>query len=665
MKKALHALAAEAGLLVDWEDAKGQPRTVGDDTLRAVLAALDLPSDTDRAVLDSRRVLAERRRAEAAGFLTADAGAPFHLPWPHAEGPARLVLEGGERRDIELAATARGVEVPGVAEPGVHLLEAGDRSAAICVAPPKAWTPPNPGWGVAVQLYGLKDRRGAAVGDFTALARLVDAAAGAGADAVAISPVHAPFLADPSRYSPYGPSTRLFLNGIFADPEPLSGLPAPGGGENPLIDWAEAWPARVAALRQAFALLGPDHPRRGAFEAFRRAGGADLEGHARFEALHGFQFAQTGAAGWQDWPEIFRDPNSAAVEAFAREHAAEVEFHAFVQWLAATGLEAAQDRARSGGMSVGLIADLAVGMDPGGSHAWSRPHDLLPGLKVGAPPDYFQARGQDWGLAAFSPEALRRTDYDGFLATLRAALDRAGGVRIDHILGLRRLWLIPPGAEALDGVYLKYPFEDLMRLIALESWRRQALVIGEDLGTVPEGFREALAERGLLGLSVLAFERDEDGFTPSAAWRPASVAMTDTHDLPTLAGWWSGRDIDWAGRIADPPEAVARRRAERQAEREGLWAVMRDAGCAEGPPPVAADPAPAIDAAVAFVAAAPTPLALVAAEDLLGEPEQPNIPGTIDQHPNWRRRLPTEVEALVDAPQAAPRIAALNARKPA
>ncbi|MFZ5718066.1 MAG: 4-alpha-glucanotransferase [Pseudomonadota bacterium] len=664
MSAQLHALAAEAGLLVDWEDAMGRPQTVGDETLRAVLDALDLPAASEREAADSRRALAERRRGEAASFLTADLDRPVSLPWPEAAGPARLMLEDGDRRDVVLTRDREGVVLPPVGVAGRHRLEAKDRSATICVAPERAWLPDRPGWGVSVQLYGLRDERGAPFGDFTALGAFVDAAARAGADAVAISPVHAPFLADPHRYSPYGPSTRLFLNGLFADPAEITGSPVPSAGDAaPLVDWAGAWPERVAQLRAAFESFGPDHPRRGEFEAFRTAGGDDLEGHARFEALHAHFLTEGGARGWSDWPASYRDHASPAVEAFARERPADVAFHVFVQWLAALGLYAAQMRARAGGMAIGLIADLAVGMDPGGSHAWSRPQDLLRGLHVGAPPDYFQARGQDWGLAAFSPEALRRTGFEGFVATLRAAMAHAGGVRIDHILGLRRLWLIPKGAEALDGVYLTYPFEDLARLTTLESRRRRSLVIGEDLGTVPEGFRDRLAERGLLGLSVLPFERDEGGFTSSREWRPASVAMTTTHDLPTLTGWWTGRDIDWAATLGGAADAIARRRSERQAERRNLWAAMRRSGCARGPAPAAADPSPAVDAAVCFVAAAPTPLALTAAEDLLGEPEQPNIPGTMDEHPNWRRRLPVTGEALFAAPQARPRIAALNARK--
>lgn len=665
MNRQLHALAAEAGLLVDWEDAMGRPQTVGDDTLRAVLSALDLPAGSEREAADSRRALAEQRRTDSAGFLTVDLDAPVRLPWPGAAGPAVLTLEDGERRTAALEPRGEGVVLPPIGVAGRHRLEAGDRSAEICVAPTSAWLPPRPGWGVSVQLYALRDQRRAPFGDFTALGHFAEAAGRAGADAVAISPVHAPFLADPERYSPYGPSTRLFLNGLFADPEPVVGSPTrPAMDSGALIDWADAWPIRVAQLRAAFEAFDPNHPRRAEFESFRAAGGADLEGHARFEALHAHFLAERGARGWPDWPAAYREHHGDAVEAFAREHAAEVAFHAFVQWLAALGLDAAQACARAAGMSVGLIADVAVGMDPGGSHAWSRPGDVLKDLHVGAPPDYFQARGQDWGLAAFSPEALRRTGFEGFLATLRAAMTHAGGVRIDHILGLRRLWLIPKGAEALDGVYLSYPFEDLTRLTALESQRRRSVVIGEDLGTVPEGLRERLAARGLLGLSVLPFERDDTGFTSSADWRPASVAMTTTHDLPTLTGWWTGRDIDWAAILGGAPEEIARRRSDRTGERRNLWTVMTRSGCAKGRAPAAADPAPAVDAAVRFVAAAPTPLALVAAEDLLGEPEQPNIPGTMDEHPNWRRRLPVTGEDLFAAPQARPRIAAMNARKP-
>ncbi|WP_347328211.1 4-alpha-glucanotransferase, partial [Ralstonia pseudosolanacearum] len=226
-----------------------------------------------------------------------------------------------------------------------------------------------------------------------------------------------------------------------------------------------------------------------------------------------------------------------AVRAFARDHPDAVDFHRFLQWAAARQLAAAQRAAEDAGMAIGLIADLAVGTDGAGSHAWSRQQDLLIGLTVGAPPDVFNAQGQSWGLTTFSPRAMRTQGFAAFLEMLRAVMAVPGGVRIDHVLGLMRLWVIPDGARALDGVYLRYPLRDLLRLIALESWRNRCIVIGEDLGTVPAGLRAQLADAGLLGMRILWFERDdarpEAPFRPPQAWSPASVAMTSTHDLPT------------------------------------------------------------------------------------------------------------------------------------
>lgn len=647
---ALHALAREAGLLVDWEDAAGAAKRVAGDSLRAILAAMDLPCADAGEAADSLARLRSAQQADAVSFLTADIGRPIDLPFAARNGMARLRLESGATQDVRVERRAHGARLPPIAEPGYHRLEIDGRELTLAVAPPRATgvqdlAPGRNVWGAAVQVYALRGERPSGFGDFGALAKASTAAAKAGAGALAISPVHALFAADASRFSPYAPSTRLFLNGLYADPSAL--FPEidtggePDGGD--LIDWPTAAPARLQRLRRLYANVRRhcEDDRWRAFEAFRAAGGDDLKGHARFEALHAHFFAETGAPGWQAWPEPFRDKDSPEVEAWARDNAEEVSFHAFLQWLADHGLAAAQAAGRAAGMPVGLIADLAVGMDAGGSHAWSRPHDLLRGLSVGAPPDLFQRDGQDWGIAAFSPQALRRSGFAAFLATLRAAMRHAGGVRIDHAMGLRRLWLTPAGAKASEGAYLIYPFEDMLRLIALESHRARAIVIGEDLGTVPAGFREALDARGIMGMRVLWFERGDGGsFTAPSRWSPQAAALTTTHDLPTLAGWWAGRDIDWAVKLGSEPDAASRR-AERAADCTRLWDAARGAGVAHGEPPPPHEPEAAVQAGLAFVASTPCRLALVPTEDLLGEPEQPNLPGDIDRHPNWRRRLPS------------------------
>jgi 4-alpha-glucanotransferase len=672
---ALADLAARAGLLVHWQDAEGHAQTVADEGLRAALQALNLPATSALEIADSAARL-EAERQKIPPLITADAGRPIELPAGFRPGRARLELEGGGALDLEVAQSWGAPQIPGVEEPGYHRLEAGGCEVLLAVAPWQAFTLQDaaPGrrlWGVGVQLYSLRDEHPSAFGDFGALARFAKAAGARGADALAISPVHALFAADAGRFGPYGPSTRLFLNGLYADPAlALDGVPDPSPGpadDAELIDWTAAWAAKLERLRALHAGFRATHPGRVAdFESFVAAGGRDLHGHALFEALHGCFFRANGAGGWPDWPPPFQDPASPEVAAFAREHAQEVGFHLFLQWLAEQSFAAAQAEARKAGMAAGLLADLAVGMDPGGSHAWSRRGELITGLNVGAPPDPLGPSGQDWGVTAFSPAALRRTGYRGFIATLRAAMAHAGGVRIDHAMGLRRLWLVPHGAGATEGVYLTYPFADLLRLLVLESRRARAIVIGEDLGTVPPGFRESLYERGIMGMQVLWFEREGEAFVPPARWSSHAAALTSTHDVATIAGWWRERDIDWTFALGrkSPFASAAGARLARGRERRALWRACLQAGVAEGEPPPPDVPTRAVDSSIELVARTPSRLAIVQAEDLFGLEEQPNLPATISEHPNWRRRLPASPEALFEAPDAARRARRLAAERP-
>lgn len=283
------------------------------------------------------------------------------------------------------------------------------------------------------------------------------------------------------------------------------------------------------------------------------------------------------------------------------------------------------------------------------------------GLSIGAPPDLLNTRGQDWGLATFSPHGLRRHGYAAFIELLQAALRHAGGMRIDHAMGLQRLWVIPDGAAPAEGAYLRYPFADLLRLVRLESWRHRAVILAEDLGTVPDGFSAQLAEAGVLGMRVLWFERAQDGqFRPPATWARDAAAMTSTHDLPTVAGWWRGRDIDWRERIGLIHDRDAAE-AERARDQTALWQAFRDSGAV----PDGSDPTPegAAAAACAHVARAASTLALLPLEDLLALEEQPNLPGTLDEHPNWRRRYVGPAAALLDSPPVAERIAAVAAER--
>ncbi len=600
---AIRSLARRAGIAVDWTDAGGEAKRVSVDSLKAILTALDLPDATT---------------SQPPPLITTTVGLPTPLNDIDRVVAAELALEDGSIAPVKLRQLAHGMAVPAIRIPGYHRLRYGDRETGLAVAPKRCVTvddiaPDKKLWGLMAQLYSLRRDGDGGIGDTGALAALAEAAAREGADAVTLSPAHALFPSAPERYGPYSPSSRLFLNPLLADPAAVFGtdrVQAAGGSEPGLIDWPRASAAKFAVLRHLFDTL-TDPTLLADFDAFVVEGGERLAGHARFEAA-------------QD-----SSPDS-------------IRYHLFLQWVAARAFAAAQARARAAGMKIGLITDLAVGIDRSGSEAATRPQDVLNGLKIGAPPDIFNPKGQDWGLTTFSPHGLLASGFEPFIATLRAALRHAGGVRIDHAMGLMRLWLIPDGAAASEGAYVSYPLDDLLRLLALESHRHKAIVIGEDLGTVSPDFRRRCRKAGLAGMDVLWFQRDGTRFLPPAKWRGEAVAMTTTHDLPTVAGWW---------------------KTASETDRLALWDAFGNAGVAEGPLPPADQPTSAVDAAVAFVAATPTPLALVALEDIVGTTEQPNVPGTIDEHPNWRRRFDLPSDELLQQPDAARRLKALRERR--
>jgi 4-alpha-glucanotransferase len=691
----VHDLARAAGLAVDWVDAAGQPQRVGPDSLRDILTALGYPAATPTEISQSLHRLQSAASGALPPLMTMQVGTRLVLPRGAIDGeaPGELVYEDGVTLSLKLVARARGVVGPVIDRVGYHRLRFADREVTLAVAPERCVTLDQCGggkrlWGVAAQIYSLRRPGDGGIGDATAVRQLAEAAARHGADAVALSPVHSLFAADPGRYGPYSPSSRLFLNPLLADPAIVFGEArvAPFRSDTgelehvPLVQWQQAGAAKLAWLRRLFDDFEIVDVRGGTrlateFAHFVAEGGDLLRGHALFEALHARWLGnQPPRASWRNWPRDFREglphAGNAAMAEFLKVEGTTVRFHQFLQWLAASSFEAAQAAARRAGMRVGLIGDLAIGMDRTGSHAWSRPADLLLGLSIGAPPDAFNRHGQDWGLSGFSPHALVAGGFEPFLSTLRAAMRHAGGVRIDHVMGLQRLWLVPEGATPAEGAYLTYPFDDLLRLIALESLRHGAVVIGEDLGTVPQGFRGRLRRAGIAGMDALWFERSRAAFRPPARWRRDAVAMTTTHDLPTVAGWWRGADIELRRDLGlgdgpdQAPEQVKTEKEARRKERRHLWRAFAQADVVEArTPPPPEDPESAVDAALAFVATSPAPLMLAPLEDLLGVAEQPNLPGTIDQHPNWRRRLDPPAAAIFDAPQVARRAALMAKRR--
>jgi 4-alpha-glucanotransferase len=694
---ALRRLAEAAGISVEWTDAFNHPRTVSDDTLRAMLAALGLPAGSDDESAESlARLAGDEGGWPLPPLLTARVDAPIVFEeHPALRGQAYAIdMENGGRIDSRFADdAAQPLQIAAIPVPGYHRMRIAGHELTLAVAPPRCYGIEDAAaamnradarsprlWGIATQLYALPRAGDAGIGDFGALARFVREAGLRGASAVAISPVHAMFSDDRHRFSPYGPSSRLLFNVLHIDPAAVlgeealraalaeDGLAAEGERleADALIDWPASSAWRLRLLRKLYRRF-VDGGGTAEFDAFGRDGGDIVEDHARFETMHAWLRAQGKNGDWRSWPEEYRDPRGPAVADFAREHADEVGFHAFLQWQAAKGLQHAQDCARAAGMAIGIVSDLAVGADPAGSQAWSRQAQMLNGLSVGAPPDVLGPMGQNWGLGAFSPVALKRHGYGAYIEMLRSAFRHAGGVRIDHVLGLTRLWLVPDGFPATEGAYLRFPFEDLVRLIALESWRHRAVVIGEDLGTIPPGFPERLAAERMLGIRVLFFQRDWHGYYAPQHWSAHAMATSTTHDLPTVAGWWAGRDIDWRARLGMLGEHgdEARQREERHRDRDALWQAMRHAGCLgpreqEGPPPPERAP---VEEAIAFVGKTAAPLAMIPIEDLLALPEAPNLPGTIDEHPNWRRRLPGSVDTLFDDAQVANRIHLLNAAR--
>jgi len=704
--RALDRLARESGIAVEYEDYQGRRRTVSAETTRALLEALGHRTGSEAAIEDSLRRSEEVRWSSTLPpVLVVRTGQPCELVLTHDEqsGEAELHWEatledGGTQRgtlrtyaggDVEARASIgdrkrvrRRLALPLAAPAGYHTLRvqgAGidDAHCALIVVPPRGHVPEvlddgERRWGVAVQLYSLRSARNWGIGDFGDLRRLVANAAEAGADFVGLNPLHALYPARPAHSSPYGPSSRAFLNLLYIDVEAVPDYELSARAQRrvaeaafaerlaelraaELVDYAGVAALKLPVLRELHAAfrerhLLPGSDRARAFREFVAQSGDALATHALFDTL----CAHFGGTGWREWPTAYRDPVSDAVRAFARGHADEVELHEYLQWIAEEQLAAAHAEACARGMLIGLYRDLAVGVDAGGADAWAGQHLYRDGATVGAPPDALALHGQDWGLPPLDPEVLRARAYSDFARLLRANMRHCGALRIDHVMALMRLWWVPVGAAADAGAYVAYPFDDLLGIVALESRRNRCLVIGEDLGTVPKRVRAVLPAAGVYSYRVLYFEKEADcAFKPPARYPSLAMATVTTHDLPPLVSWWEGSDLVLRDRLALFPTPEIRRRCytERSADRRALLRAL----AAEGLLPHEPDPdsagytqmsfelATAIHAWLARGAAA---LMTVQAEDLLLLREPVNVPGTTTQHPNWQRRLPRDVDAL-------------------
>lgn len=659
-------LATRVGVSTHWRDQTGEERGVSVGTLRAILHSLGYPSDNEGEVRNALSALDAGVHIQAAqsNFVTARVNQPIALPIAGQPGTTvEITYESGATRLVNSIEAFEGaLTLPPLDQPGYHSVHLPSGAFTLATAPERCMSfldlnDGRPGWGAAAQVYSLRTATDSGAGDFGGVAELARAAGRLGADMLAISPVHALFGAEPRHYSPYSPSTRLFYNPVYADPYLV--LPdalvreaarAPAAAEalaaidaGPLVDWPGAHRAKLALLTSVYrAFQQSNDPLRGEYDFYLANAPQTLRDHALFEALHAGHLRRPEPQwDWRGWPEGFRRPDAPDALAFAQAHKDAIDLQIFLQWITARSYAEAQRHAREAGMKVGLVADLAIGMAPSGSHAWSRQNEVLHGLGIGAPPDYYSAEGQNWGVTTFSPRGLAATGYQPFIETLRACLRHAGGIRIDHIMGMSRLWLVPDGASAVEGAYVAFPSETLFRLIALESWRHRAVVIGEDLGTLPFGFQDYLEEQGVAGMRVLRFEKSGDFYKLPRDWTPSAVAMTSTHDMIATGGWWRGADLD------DDQDA----RDARAWDRGLLWSAFQAAEVVgPGERPLDDDTGAVVDAAISYVAKSPCQIKIAPLEDLLASDIQPNTPGTTTEKPNWRHRFTSTAQALLDDP---------------
>ncbi len=668
---ALAELAARYGVDVVYEDWQGHRHAVEADTVVAVLAALGVDAaDEQRAVAALTARIDAGRRAVLPSYVIARIGAPVTVPVhvPHGTGVTVAVLtETGQRLaavqlqhdvephrvDGELIGEAL-FGLPAVLAAGYHRIRAeladGREAQTLLVVAP-ARLPASRGgrqWGVQTQLYSVRSAGSWGTGDLADLAELaVWTAAAHGAGFTLVNPLLAGAPTVPLENSPYLPATRRFTSPLYLRvediPEAADLSPgdrrklvqlhaaatalAPGG----LLDRDAAWTAKRSALELVYA-----RPRSAAreleFARFRRSGGQALADFTVWSAL-----CEQYGADWTRWPVPLRDPRSTAVADAARELAGRVGFHAWLQWQADAQLAAVSRRAAAAGMALGVVHDLPIGVHPTGADAWALQDVLATGVSVGAPADAFNQQGQDWSAPPLRADRLAATGFAAYREQLRHVLAHAGGLRIDHVLGLFRLWWVPAGKLPAAGTYVRYDHEAMLAILLLEASRAGAAVIGEDLGNVEPWARDVLTDRGILGTSVLWFERTEGGAPkPAAQWRELALGSVTVHDLPPTAGYLAGTHIELRDRLGLLTRPVAEEAAEDSADRDRWMQALVAAGVLAGDD---RDEQHVVAALHRYVVATPSRLVAVALTDAVGDRATQNQPGTSTEYPNWRLPL--------------------------
>ncbi len=697
---ALHRLAAALSVATEYGDWQGQHRQITDQTLKAVLTGLGVDVSTEESVeaalADQEELPWRRLLPPCLAFRSGRTVEVRVHPTQGEQVEVWIDLETGGRRDDVLrrrgGRTARQVgtrmvadqrfELPGDLPLGYHRLrartETEEGTTELIVTPAWLGLPARLGtrkaWGMAAQLYSVRSRQSWGVGDLADLEDLaVWSAAEHDADFVLVNPLHAAEPVPPLEPSPYLPTTRRFTNPMYLRPErvleyatatpeqrqrvnELRASVEVAEGEAPPIDRDRSWTAKRAALQVIFGV--PRTPGRElAFRAYRQREGAGLQDFATWAVL------SERLGGFGDWPEKFWHPASPAVLEFADEHAAEVEFWCWLQWLLDEQLAAAQQAGRRAGMGLGIMHDLAVGVHPAGADAWSLQDTYASGITVGAPPDPYNQNGQDWSQPPWRPDRLAEAAYAPFRQMVATILRHAGGIRVDHVIGLFRLWWIPAGLGPTEGTYVRYDHEAMVGILALEAHRAEALVVGEDLGTVEPWVRDYLRERGILGTSILWFEFDWEGDRMPLAperWRELCLASVTTHDLPPTTAYLAGDHVRLRERLGVLTRPLAEELEAAAEERRAWMEQLEKTGLLpEGEGEAAPSEAQTIGALHRYLTLTPSRLQCVALTDAVGDRQAQNQPGTTNEYPNWRVPLtgpdgePVSLEDVLTSPRVA------------
>jgi len=685
----IEELARHLGIESRYVDFYGRAHTVSRTSLLALLEGMGYPVQDNVEAAEVLGRLRETQKGLQSVYVT-----PSDLPVIDVACRRSWSLER-ENSIIQGGAAAERIALGGPLEPDYYDLTVDGERTKVIAVPSGAYLPPiferQKAWGVAAQLYSLRSAANWGIGDFGDLRRLMQDAQAFGAATVAVNPLHQLHLTNPTSASPYSPNSRLFLNALYLDVPAaaaslglqmaLNGSIAAESLERlrraELVDYAGVAQLKLQALRALHAAFRKRQETVPSteFSAFLQSAGPSLRALAIYEALMEERKSRDPSTyGWLQWPEEYRDPASPAVDEFARAHAENVEFYEFLQWLADKQLSDAVGLPHP--MPIGLYRDLAVGVDANSADVWADRAAYCLNVCVGAPPDPLNPRGQNWALPPLDPQVLRMRAYAPYIALLRANMRHAGALRIDHVMGLMRLFCIPAGSTPAEGTYLNYPFDEMLGILALESHRNRCMIVGEDLGTVPEGFRAKLAATRIFGCRLLYFERQSDGaFRPPEAYDRDVVASTGTHDVAPLAGYWAGTDLALRERLGlfsdeQPAEAAF---AQRGMDRKRLVRLLTDRGFLgtneaarlENAQGAASEDLvfPLILAAYRLLGRSAARLLLVQMEDAVLQREQVNAPGTFQEVPNWRRRLRVTLEDFAASPHGVTLFRAVEAAR--